>query len=749
MSAQSFTLPSDATIVAPMQIGKRMPIPPMGTWKYLKTNSPPANWQTLAFDDSGWSSGPAPFGDNTSPCTLPEAIGTVWDGSTDILLRFRFYWPVVESIDHIIAGFSGAEAVDGGGIGFEYWNDGQSDFLAAGFSFLNCPVFVPSNPAANPPNTIQGGSGTAPTIAGANLFAVRMVGNGTKTFFDMTVWSVFDPPLTSDAVIVAPKTLTLISNAYIVGDKVVILLSDAVIGSPAVDFTLISDAVIVAPTTFTLTSDAVIRRPPLAPGQQNLFSKYLQQQRDALLEKTCTTCAPIDCVDNELGYSLESPEFPTVFVCPEGFDCTLIGEDFHLICCDGTLYDLHFSPQVSQEDRKRVVDSAIAECARKLAFCNINPCPTPPCNQIWLYWNNAIDCTAKCTSSEGGTFKWTVPARTYMAFSQIAADQAAGKAACQLANQHRLCFLGLQSATCIGETYSDDVIISGRFVAAYPNSDTISIVDALPDGLTFNDGSSFVTGGRAPIRGTPTVAGTFTFTVRITLGTLNDGYGDTQSKTFTIKVAQVKPDTLPDALIGTAYSQTLTVLPDHDDTTEEWSLVTSLPAGLTLDPDGFIRGTPAGPSESHNVTVRVSFILDGEQTFCTKQWTLTVNPNTVTPDIFSNAQSCWGTYSAGTYRVSYVNGALNYSNNQSLWQVGNLLYTRYNIRHDNGATNTGFSELTEGTYASQALAEAANAGKTHDIVHTGGTICMWFDDDPYTDNHPGNPNPTFRLTRIA
>lgn len=736
MSTPTFTLPSDATIVAPKRIGGRMPIPPQSTWKYLKTNTPPANWETVGFDDSGWSSGPSPFGDSLSGCSLPEAIGTAWDGSTEILIRFKFTWPAGETITNFMFGFDG-EIVQ------SFWN-GLADGLA-GTTHNACPGFEPSVPFA-PPNDLYA---TGEVTDAINVQAIRLAGNASESWFDMTAWNVWDPPMTSDAVIVAPKTFTLTSDAYIVAGKTVILLSDAVIASPAVDFTLTSDAVIVAPNTFTLTSNAVIRRPPLAPGQQNLLSQYLQERRDALLEKPCTTCAPIECVDVGIGYSLQSPEFPTVFVCPEGFDCNAIGEDFHLICCDGTLYDLHFSPQISQADRKRVVDSAIAECARKLAFCNINSCPTPPCNQIWLYWNNAVDCTANCPTG-GGNFKWTVPARTYVAFSQLAADQAAGKAACAMAKDHRICFSGIQSSTCIDESYNDDILISGRYLARYPNSDTIALTDgALPDGLTLNDGSSFVTGGRVPISGTPTVGGTFTFTVRITLGAIGPGFGDTNSKTYTIQVAQVKPDTLPDAAIGLPYDQTLTILPDHDDETETWTLVTSLPAGLTLDPEGFIRGTPTGPSESHNVTVRVSFILAGEQTFCTKQWTLTVNANTITPSIFNATPLCWGSYAAGTYRVSYANGALRYAAANPLFFVNNILSTGYEIKYNGEASTDYFSELTTTGFASQALCEAANNGKTHDIVHTGGTICMYFHDLDYGDNVDGSPNPTFGLTKIA
>ncbi len=514
-----------------------------------------------------------------------------------------------------------------------------------------------------------------------------------------------------------------------------------------------------------LSGDCYARRPPLAPAQQNLLSKWKEEQREALLPKPCATCAPVDCIDGgDVNYSLEGASFPLVPVCPPGVNCNFGlqnpipgGERFIIECCEGTIYRLYFGPGTGPARRKQTIAYFMYLCSLKLPFCTGggSDCPNPPCEPPCLtppciiYGNNFQTCSEKC--ADGSSFKATIAAGTYFAFSQIAADQGAYKQACGLARDHKICLLGLEAVTCVNAPYSDDFVATGRYVAAYPNSDTISIIDgALPNGIELNGGGSFITGGRCKLEGTPTVAGIYTFTIQIVLGTFGSpGYGDRQTRTYTLKVCAINPDTLPDAKIGVKYDQTLTVTPDHDDETETWTLLTSLPAGLTLDPEGFIRGTPTGPSESHNVTVKCCFTLDDEPVCCTKQYTLTVNPNTVTPDIFSSAQSCWGTYPAGTYRVSYVNGALNYSNDTSLWQVGNLIYTRYNIRHDNGSTNTGFSELTQGTYASQALAEAANAGKTHDIIHTGGTICMWFDDAPYTDNHSGSPNPTFLLTKIS
>ena len=99
--------------------------------------------------------------------------------------------------------------------------------------------------------------------------------------------------------------------------------------------------------------------------------------------------------------------------------------------------------------------------------------------------------------------------------------------------------------------------------------------------------------------------------------------------------------------------------------------------------------------------------------------------------------------------MSYVTGAFRYAVGNPLFYVNNILSTGFEIKYSGGASTDYFSELTQTGFASQALCEAANAGKTHDIVHTGGTICMYLFDLDYSDNVAGTPNPTFRLTRIS
>jgi hypothetical protein len=50
-------------------------------------------------------------------------------------------------------------------------------------------------------------------------------------------------------------------------------------------------------------------------------------------------------------------------------------------------------------------------------------------------------------------------------------------------------------------------------------------------------------------------------------------------------------------------------------------------------------------------------------------------------------------------------------------------------------------------YDTQAECEAAQTGASIIINHAGGAITLIFNDDPYYDNEPGSPNPTFCLRK--
>lgn len=135
----------------------------------------------------------------------------------------------------------------------------------------------------------------------------------------------------------------------------------------------------------------------------------------------------------------------------------------------------------------------------------------------------------------------------------------------------------------VGTAYSQTVSGSG---GTSPYTFTISS-GALPTGLVLNG----VTGA---ITGTPTTAGTFTFTI-----TATDATGCAGSRLYTVTIASagcpaitLSPTTLPPARAQTLYSQSVTA----SGGTAPYAYTVSagaLPNGLTLNPaTGLISGTP-------------------------------------------------------------------------------------------------------------------------------------------------------------
>jgi hypothetical protein len=122
---------------------------------------------------------------------------------------------------------------------------------------------------------------------------------------------------------------------------------------------------------------------------------------------------------------------------------------------------------------------------------------------------------------------------------------------------------------------------------------------AIPNGLTLTSAGI--------LSGTPTVAGTFSFTVRVT-----DSSGPAQTATKSLSLTIVSAlailtSALPPATAGTAYSTTLS--PAGGTLPYTWALAAGsppLPSGLTLNPStGVISGT-AVTATSVSVTIRLT-----------------------------------------------------------------------------------------------------------------------------------------------
>jgi len=142
-----------------------------------------------------------------------------------------------------------------------------------------------------------------------------------------------------------------------------------------------------------------------------------------------------------------------------------------------------------------------------------------------------------------------------------------------------------------GSAYSQTLSASG---GTAPYSYALS-AGALPAGLTLTTGGV--------LSGTPTVAGSFAFTVTATDSTA--GVAAQASYAYTLSIAAptlvIAPPTLPAGKVGTAYSQALST----SGGTAPYSYSVSagtLPAGLTLTAAGVLAGTPTAAGTA-NFTV--------------------------------------------------------------------------------------------------------------------------------------------------
>ncbi len=141
-----------------------------------------------------------------------------------------------------------------------------------------------------------------------------------------------------------------------------------------------------------------------------------------------------------------------------------------------------------------------------------------------------------------------------------------------------------------GTAYSAQLAATG---GATPYSWSLESGSSLPAGLSLSSDGA--------ISGAPSAAGTSTFTVKAT-----DSVGRVGTRSLSIVV--VEPVTISTASLGSgttgaAYSAQLAAA--GGDGSYSWSWVTTLPAGLSLSPDGAITGTPTTAGTS-SFTVRVA-----------------------------------------------------------------------------------------------------------------------------------------------
>ncbi|MFN7562380.1 MAG: beta strand repeat-containing protein, partial [Prosthecobacter sp.] len=163
---------------------------------------------------------------------------------------------------------------------------------------------------------------------------------------------------------------------------------------------------------------------------------------------------------------------------------------------------------------------------------------------------------------------------------------------------------------------------------------------SLPAGLSLNTSTG-------AISGTPTSSATANFTI-----TATDANSCAASRPYTITPAcptiTISPATLPNALISTAYSQTLTAAGGTSPYT--WSITSgTLPAGLSLSTAGVISGTPTAANGAG-----VSITFRAQDTYgcaTTRAMTVRVCP-AITTSPTSLANGTVGTAYSQTFSAS-------------------------------------------------------------------------------------------------
>jgi large repetitive protein len=182
---------------------------------------------------------------------------------------------------------------------------------------------------------------------------------------------------------------------------------------------------------------------------------------------------------------------------------------------------------------------------------------------------------------------------------------------------------GADSVGMVGGAYAQDFFVSGG-AAPY----TWSLASGqLPPGLTLQT-TAGPRDANNELAGTPTTAGTFAFTVRLT-----DYNGQQATQKFTVTIdppLQVTPTTLPAGTVGVPYSHDLDLNAQGGTPPYNWFVVNNineLPAGLTLDttaPDfnNVLAGTPT-QAGTFSFPLQVQ---DSQDNTVNATLTITINP---------------------------------------------------------------------------------------------------------------------------
>ncbi|HEV2325545.1 MAG TPA: Ig-like domain repeat protein [Terracidiphilus sp.] len=269
---------------------------------------------------------------------------------------------------------------------------------------------------------------------------------------------------------------------------------------------------------------------------------------------------------------------------------------------------------------------------------------------------------------------------------------------------------------------------AGSFTVNYTGVPTPTVSQSgAPSWITFTDNKN----GTATISGTPTAAGSFSFTI-----TAHNGYGNDAMQNFTLKVQQA-PLTITASNESKYYGATYT-----PDGTKEFSITSGtlyngdMIGSVTLNSDGYAAtATVTSPGPTYNITPSAAVFSSGSAgnyniTYDTGTLTVQQAPLTITA---SNESKYYGaTYTPdGTKEFSVTSGTL-YNGDK----VGSVTL------NSDGYAATATVASPGPTYTitpSTAVFSSGSAGNYH-ITYDTGTLTV--NPAPTASTVTANPNPS-------
>lgn len=322
------------------------------------------------------------------------------------------------------------------------------------------------------------------------------------------------------------------------------------------------------------------------------------------------------------------------------------------------------------------------------------------------------------TCPDGSQFTFGVISGLFSALTQREADGAALSYCQRQIALHKVCLFGEWSAVCLNSYSSLSITAQGMSLGISEENLWQLTSGVLPPGMSFNGGS--LASESVSITGTPTTSGSYSFSVMVTTP-----QGDFMEKSFTINVVGIISTQIPSGQVQIAYNWQLSWA-GFNDPSFSVDPSSEFPAGLTLSASGLISGRPTVSGDFSVLIDVTDSVAD-----CQQEISFTIGDNPIyglTPSVnagdieyFNNGAS----FPAGTYKVSYVEGAFIRSFQLSVSYFVNVNSVFHLYVFDSNLPG-GYQQFPgpEAYYYTLNDIESAYNGQSYMFVHTGGPIGM-------------------------